>query len=500
MASDNQAENQNVHRGTILGVIIAGAIAALLNQTLLNTALPKLMDQFHITTSTAQWVITIYMLVNGVLIPTTAFLMEKFTTRQLFLTSMCLFSVGTLICGIAPYFAFMLVGRVIQASGAGIVMPLMTNVIFNMFPREKRGSAMGVVGIAMVFAPAIGPTLSGWVVEHYSWRLLFFIVLPIAVIVLIVSSFVLKNVTETKNPRLDVWGVILSTIGFGGLLYGFSTAGSKGWGSVEVIIMLLVGVICLVSFVMRQLRIDHAMLEFRIFKTPAYTLAILISLLVNMTLYSGMILLPVYVQDILHFSPVQSGLLMLPGSIIMGIMSPITGRLFDRFGARYLALTGLVITIVTTFGFTKLSLSTSYSYLLTLYTVRMLGLSMLMMPVMTSGLNSLPLRLNPHGTAMSNTINAIGGALGTSLFVTIMSTKSAAHTVDIINQHAINPADQAQLAVAKMQGVAMGTSDAFMLATAFAIIAFVLAFFLGTNPRGREGNKVREKGGAMQPS
>ncbi|QRG66362.1 DHA2 family efflux MFS transporter permease subunit [Brevibacillus choshinensis] len=500
MAKDNHnhTEKQEVRRGPILAVIIAGAIAALLNQTLLNVALPKLMDQFHINTSTAQWVITIYMLVNGVLIPTTAFMMQKFTTRQLFITAMSLFALGTLVCGTAPAFSVMLIGRVIQAAGAGIIMPLMTNVIFNMFPLEKRGSAMGVVGIAMVFAPAIGPTLSGWIVEHYSWRVLFFVVLPIALIVLIFSSFILKNVTETGKPKLDVWGVIYSTIGFGGLLYGFSTAGGKGWGSLEVIAMLLIGCISLAVFVWRQLHIDHAMLEFRIFKIPAYSLAILISLMVNMTLYSGMILLPVYVQNILHFTPVQSGLLMLPGSILMGIMSPITGRLFDKFGARYLAITGLVITTATTFGFTKLSLYTSYSYLLTLYTVRMLGLSMLMMPVMTSGLNALPLRLNPHGTAMSNTINAIGGALGTSLFVTIMTTKSAAHTADIIRGSHINPADQAQVGLATMQGMAMGTNDAFMIATLFAIVALVLAMFL-RNPRKRE-DEVREKKGAPQPS
>lgn len=485
-------------RTTILGVIIAGAVVALLNQTLLNVALPKLMEQFQIDTSTAQWVITIYMLVNGVLIPTTAFLMEKFTTRQLYISAMSLFALGTLICGIAPTFAVMLVGRVVQAAGAGILMPLMTNVIFNLFPIDKRGSAMGIVGIAMVFAPAIGPTLSGWIIEHYSWRLLFFIILPIALIVLVVSSFVLKNVTETGNPKLDVWGVILSTIGFGGLLYGFSSAGGKGWGSFEVIIMILIGLISMGLFVWRQLTIDHAMLEFRIFSTPTYSLAVLISLMVNMSLYSGMILLPVYVQNILHFTPVESGLLLLPGSIVMGIMSPITGRLFDKFGARWLAIIGLIITIVTTFGFTKLSLSTSYSYLVTLYTVRMFGLSMLMMPVMTSGLNALPLALNPHGTAMSNTINAIGGALGTALFVTIMTTKSAAHTADIVREQNLNPADQAQMGIAAMQGISMGTNDAFMVATAFTVVALILAFFLRT--RTPREDEVREKKAVPQPS
>jgi len=491
------ASGPGYNRGLILGVVIAGAIVAFFNQTLLNVALPHLMQDFQISTSTVQWVVTIYMLVNGVLIPTTAFLMEKFTTRQLFLTAMCLFSVGTLLCGTAPNFLSMLGGRMVQAAGAGIIMPLMTNVIFNMYPKEKRGSAMGFVGVAMVFAPAIGPTLSGWVVEHYPWRVLFFIILPIALAVLIAAYFLLKNVTETENPRFDAWGVVLSTIGFGGILYGFSSAGGYGWRSLHVIVPILVGIISLLFFVRRQLTIDHAMLEFRIFRTPTYTIAVLISLLLNMTLFSGLILLPVFVQNILGLSPVQSGLLLLPGSILMGIMSPINGRLFDKYGAKWLAIIGLSITIVTTFGLTKLSLGTTFWYLATIYTMRSFGLSMLMMPVMTAGLNSLPLRLNPHGTAMSNTLNAIGGAIGTALFVSIMTIRSETYITQIVSERHINPADQAQMGHATLQGMTMGTNDAFLVATCFAVAALILAFFLNDAP-GPQRERVRARGKVAQ--
>ncbi|MGG3885170.1 DHA2 family efflux MFS transporter permease subunit [Brevibacillus panacihumi] len=491
------ASGPGYNRGLILGVVIAGAIVAFFNQTLLNVAIPHLMQDFQISTSTAQWVITIYMLVNGVLIPTTAFLMERFTTRQLFLTAMTLFSIGTLLCGVSPNFLSMLGGRMIQAAGAGIMMPLMTNVIFNMYPKEQRGSAMGFVGVAMVFAPAIGPTLSGWVVEHYPWRVLFFIILPIALIVLIAAVFLLKNVTETEKPKFDPWGVIFSTIGFGGILYGFSSAGGYGWASYHVIIPVLIGIISLVIFVRRQLSIEHAMLEFRIFRTPTYTIAVLISLLLNMTLFSGLILLPVFVQNILGLSPVQSGLLLLPGSILMGIMSPINGRLFDKYGARWLAIIGLSITIVTTFGLTRLSLGTTFWYLATIYTFRSFGLSMLMMPVMTAGLNSLPLRLNPHGTAMSNTLNAIGGAIGTALFVSIMTIRSENYISEIVRERQINPADQVQMGQATLQGMTMGTNDAFLVATCFAAAALILAFFLHDSP-GPERQRARARGKVAQ--
>jgi EmrB/QacA subfamily drug resistance transporter len=351
----------------------------------------------------------------------------------------------------------------------------------------------------MVFAPATGPTLSGWIVEHFTWHVLFFMILPIAIVVLIVSFFVLKNVTETTTPKLDVWGVIFSTIGFGGLLYGFSSAGEYGWGSRMVLVPIFIGLISLAIFVIRQLRIEHSLLEFRIFTSPTYALAVLISLMVFMSLYSGMILLPVYMQNILGFSPMESGLLLLPGSIVMGIMSPITGRLFDKYGARWLAIIGLVITIVTTYFLTKLTLHTTFWYLVTIYMIRSFGLSMLMMPVMTAGLNSLPLHLNSHGTAMSNTINAVGGAIGTALFVSVMSSRAETHTADFIREHQLNPADPAQLQRATLEGMTMGTNDAFMVAVFFAVCALVLALFLREkNNEKLDGIRIERK--APQPS
>jgi len=480
-------------KGPILAVIISGAIVAFFNQTLLNVALPSLMNDFQVTTAAVQWVVTIYMLVNGVLIPTTAFLMEKFTTRQLFISAMGLFSFGTLLCGLAPVFGVILFGRMVQAAGAGILMPLMTNVIFHLFSKEKRGSAMGGVGIAMVFAPAIGPTLSGWVLEHFTWRVLFFIILPIALIVLILSVFVLKNVSETRNPKLDFLGVLFSTLGFGGLLYGFSSAGENGWLSKSVLVPIAIGFASLAVFIFRQLRIDYAMLEFRIFATPTYTLAVVISLLLNMSLFSGMILLPVYVQNILGLTPLQSGLLLLPGSLVMGIMSPITGRLFDKYGVRWLAIIGLTITIATTFLLSRLTMETSFWYLTGVYTVRSLGLSMLMMPVMTAGLNALPLRLNPHGTAMSNTVNAIGGAIGTALFVSIMSARSAVHTEEIIRRQGLNPADPEQMRWATLEGMTKGTDDAFLVATLFTVCALIFALFLKDENNASPDEARREK-------
>ncbi|MGV3488205.1 MAG: DHA2 family efflux MFS transporter permease subunit [Tuberibacillus sp.] len=490
--------------GPFFSVIIAGAVVAFLNQTLINIAIPQIMINLHIDAPTANWLATIFMLTNGIVIPVTAYLMNRFTTRQLYLASIGSFTLGTLICAISPTFAVLLVGRVVQAIGAGILFPLITNIIFTIFPPHRRGFAMGIFGVAINFAPAIGPTLSGWVVENYSWRVLFFIILPFAIIDFLLAAFLVKNVSETSRPKLDRLGVVLSTIGFGSMLYGFSEVGTKGWGSTEVLILFLIGGLSLVLFVWRQFVVDEPILEFRIFQYPIFTLTTIINIIVTMALFAGMILMPLYMQNIRGFSPVYSGLLLLPGGIVMGIMSPITGKLFDKFGARWLSVSGLAITVVTTYMLTKLAVNTSFAYVTTIYTVRSFGIAILMMPIFTAGLNELPLSLNRYGTAMVNTLRMIAGSVGMAFFVSIFTNRGLQHGKDIMIAHHILPTDKIQAALAGREGYVMGVNDAFMVATMLSIIAFLLAFFIKrTEPkedfitnrvRKRKARKVKKLG------
>src|SRR5690625_2148898 len=233
---ENQAAapQEPINKVPLIIVLISGAFITILNQTLLGTALPPIMEDLKIGESTVQWLQSIFMLVNGIMIPITAFLIERFTTRKLFLTAMGLFSIGTLTCAIAPGVSFLLVGRILQASGAGIMMPLMQTIMFLIFPIEKRGTAMGMFGLVIAFAPAVGPSLSGWLVDQFPWRSVFYVVLPIAIINVIVAYFLLKNVTEQTFPKVDIPSIILSTLGFGGLLYGFSIEGNVGCLSAHV--------------------------------------------------------------------------------------------------------------------------------------------------------------------------------------------------------------------------------------------------------------------------
>ncbi|AIQ33716.1 MULTISPECIES: DHA2 family efflux MFS transporter permease subunit [unclassified Paenibacillus] len=472
------AATKHIRRGPIIAALLIGAFVALLNQTLLNVALPSIMDDLKIATTTAQWLTTGFMLVNGVLIPISAFLVEKFTTRQLFITAMSLFSIGTLVCAIGTGFEMIMVGRVIQAVGAGILMPLMNIVFLRIFPIEERGKAMGLMAVAMIFAPAVGPTLSGWVVQNYSWRVLFFIILPLAVLSTLLGMKTMQNVGETTSPKLDKPGVILSTLGFGGLLYGFSDAGTDGWGSTTVIVCLILGVVALALFVWRELTTDTPLLEFRIFRYNMYSLTTLINIIITMALYAGMILLPIYLQTIRGFTPMESGLMLLPGAILMGIMSPITGIIFDKIGAKWLSVIGLLITVVTTWEFSRLTDSTTYTHMIINYTVRMLGMSMLSMPIVTAGLNQLPQRLSSHGTAMSNTLRTVGGALGMALFVSLMTNKTKSTITDTLMSGAVSQSDKAAMLKLTQEATISGVTHAFAVATWITVIALVLAFFI----------------------
>jgi EmrB/QacA subfamily drug resistance transporter len=500
------AKPGDIKIGQLMTVIMLGAFVAILNQTLINVAIPHIMIDFNISANVVQWLVTGYMLVNGVMIPITAFLIERFGSRRMFIIAMVLFTIGAVICALAPSFAVMMIGRVVQATGAGIIMPLMMTIILTVFPTEKRGMAMAMMGIVLIFAPAIGPTLSGWIVQTYTWRLLFYIVLPISIIDIVLALLLLTNVTKMSKVSFDFWGFLFSTIGFGGLLYAFSESGSQGWSSGIVLITLAIGVISLILFVWRELSVEQPMLNLRVFSYDIFTLTTIVGSIINMAMFAAMILLPIYLQSIRGFTPLESGLLLLPGAVLMGVMQPIAGKIFDRFGARLLAVIGLVITTVTTWEFSKLTGDTSYAHVMLLYCMRMFGMSFLMMPVMTEGMNQLPRRFTAHGTATSNTMRQVAGSLGTALLVSVMSNRSNFHMGNISNAVTTSnpiivseitrlgngiaamsggsPEMGTRIVIGQLYGSAMkestinGINDAFVIATLITGVALVLAFFI----------------------
>ncbi|MBJ7959928.1 DHA2 family efflux MFS transporter permease subunit [Bacillus mycoides] len=508
---------ENVNVKAVVAVLILGMFVSILNQTIINVALPPLMNEFNVSTSTAQWLITGFMLVNGILVPISAFLVSRFTYRKLFIAAMLFFTVGSIICATSGNFTMMMTGRVVQAVGAGILMPVGMNIFMTLFPPNKRGAAMGLLGVAMILAPAIGPTVTGWVIENYSWNLMFYGMFVIGLIITFLSFKFFTLAQPVSKTKLDVFGVISSSIGLGSLLYGFSEAGNNGWTSAEVVITLIIGVVGLAVFIWRELTTDNKMLDLQVFKYPTFTFTLVINAIVTMALFGGMLLLPVYLQNIRGFTPMESGLLLLPGSLIMGIMGPVAGKLFDKYGIRPLAIVGLAITTFATYKFTTLSMDTPYSVIMTDYIIRSIGMSFIMMPIMTAGMNALPMKLISHGTATQNTSRQVAGSIGTAILITLMTQQTTAHVADYGNMLTTsNPIlvdkvhgmgqSLAALAGSAQAGDAMSTqllfgqisklsaingiNDAFLIATILAGIAWVLSFFLpsGNKPNRKAGN------------
>ena len=471
------------NRSLLVVVLLIGTFCTVLNQTLLTTAFPALMKAFDISASSVQWLTTGFLLVNGIMIPISAWLINKFSSKKLYLSAMTIFLIGTITCFVAPNFSTLLIGRLIQAAGVGISMPLLQNIMLSIFPPEKRGSAMGMAGIVIGLAPALGPTLSGWIIDHYTWRDLFGMVIPIVILVLVLATFLMKSVIQLSNPSIDILSALLSTIGFGSLLYGFSSVGNDGWGSVKVIGFLVVGVIVIGLFVWRQLHLEHPFLELRVFKSPIFTIAAILSGVVNMAMVGAEMVLPLYIQNIRGESAFHSVLMLLPGALVMGLMMPITGSIFDKYGAKRLAISGMLILTAATLPFAFLTSETPIAMIVILYAMRMFGISMVMMPVTTSGMNALPMNLISHGTAVNNTFRQVASSIGTAILISVLTnvTKGnlpAAHLLKTLPLTYKNQAISATLS---------GYHAAFYVAVIFGVIGFIITFFLKANTKAEGG-------------
>ncbi|WP_283621149.1 MDR family MFS transporter [Limosilactobacillus avium] len=455
-------------------VLLIGAFCTILNQTILSTAFPALMKAFDISTSTVQWLTTGFLMVNGIMIPISAYLSSRFNTKRLFIIAMTVFEIGTILSWLAPSFAALLTGRLIQAVGVGINMPLMQNIMLTIYPPEKRGAAMGINGLVIGLAPAIGPTLSGWVIDNYSWRWLFGMIVPIAALVIIASFVLVKNVIPNRRPKLDWLSVIISTLGFGNMLYGFSSVGDKGWTDPVVLATIVIGAILVVFLVLRQNKLDEPFLEFKVFKSGEFTLATILSSIVMMAMVGVELVIPLYLQIIHGMSAFHSGLTLLFGALFMGIMSPITGNLFDRHGAKRLAVTGMFILTVGTLPFAFITRDTPTIYIVFLYAVRMFGISMVMMPVTTAGMNSLPFNLISHGTAVNNTLRQVATSVGTAIMISVLTN------VTKNNQpgHALLKASPLQYKSQMFDATLMGYHAAFWFAIIFSILGLILTFFV----------------------
>jgi MFS transporter, DHA2 family, lincomycin resistance protein len=421
LASPSETQALDKRNRLVIRLLLISAFVVILNETIMGVALPHLMEDLGIPASTAQWLTTAFLLTMAVVIPITGFLLQRFHTRSIFITAMSLFSMGTLIAALAPGFEVLLVGRVVQAGGTAIMMPLLFTTVMTLVPPATRGRTMGNISIVISVAPAIGPTISGIILSVLDWRWMFILVLPIALGALALGAARVQNVTTPRATRFDILSVVLSVFGFGGLVYGLSTVATG-------VVPLVIGAVALVAFVFRQLSLqkrDAALLDLRTFTSRTFSFAIAMIAISMMTLFGTIILLPIYMQDVLGLPAITTGLLLLPGGLLMGLLAPTVGRVYDRVGPTALVVTGSSIVSAVLWSITMLDENSAFGWVLAAHIVLSLGLALLFTPLFTSGLAALPASLYSHGSAIVGTVQQLAGAAGIALFVTVMSAQAA---------------------------------------------------------------------------
>lgn len=415
---------------TVVGVIVLGAFIALLNQTVMSPALPAIMADFGIEAGTAQWVMSIYPLVSGIMVPVSAFLIDRFTTRSLFFAALAVFAAGTAACALAPGFFALLAGRVLQAAASGILLPLVAVVPLLVFPVEKRGTAMGMAGIVMSAGPAVGPVAGGAVIDSLGWRAVFGGIVPLALAVLACGMVLLRNVGERKSPKLDVASVVLSTVAFGGLLLGFSNASSMGWGSFAVIAPVAAGAACFAAFAVRQTRLADPLLRVSTLANPEFRTAAVVVTLINAATLVTNTTLPILLQTAMGANALTTGLVMLPAAAVGILASPLSGVVFDRFGPRAISIVGLAMMTGALFALSGAGAGTPIAVVAALCALQAFGQALANMPVNTWGVNALPNELISHGNAVANTGRQVAGGLSTALVVTLMTSVTASHAAE----------------------------------------------------------------------
>ena len=461
-------KNQNGN-GMLLFVLLAGMFVNLLNVSIINVMLPKIMEQFQISASSAQWLSTGFMLLTGIIITLVPFLSKKFQYKTLFNTAMIFLVIGSLLCFISPSFFILLFGRLVQSVGYGLLLPLSMILVLAITPPEKRGVNMGILGIGMMLAPAIGPTVAGIAINYFNWQILFLIMAVVGTLVLVVSFMKFNYHNETQAARLDIIGIALSGAGLSALLYGISSAGNNGWSQLNVITFILLGIVLLAVFTIVELKKKTVLLDLRVFKDYNFSSNVVVTMVLQMAFYGGLILMPIYFENVMGYSGLKTGLLLLPGSLLIGIMGIFSGKLYDKIGIKPLAITGTLIMAITAFLLSKLTPDTSYIQSLLSYTIFALGVSIVTTPITTAAFANVPQEQNSDAATLQNMLRQVAGAIGTAVLITTMSN-SASDYVKILS----DTINQQTSILATNHGI----TTAFILTIALCLFATVLSFFL----------------------
>jgi EmrB/QacA subfamily drug resistance transporter len=411
------------HKWWVLGVIVIGSFMSILDSTVVNIALPKLMSVFSTDVHGAQWVLTSYLLALAIVIPLTGYVDETFGGKRVYMITVALFTGASALCGLSWSLSTLIFFRIVQGLGGGLIQPLGMSLLLREFRPEERGTALGFYGIPIMLAPAIGPTFGGYLVQYVDWRFIFFINVPIGIFAVTAASRILHEAPRRHNQKLDAWGIALVGIGSALLLLGIDNGPTDGWGSTSVVLEILVGALCLAGFVVVELVTEQPLLELRLFRSVNFSTAIFVTLVVQIGLFGATFLLPVFLQDLRGLGAMETGMLVIPQAITVALIMPISGRIFDRFGPTVVLVPGIALLTYATYLFANLNLNTSNLEIIEVLLVRGVGMGLAMMPATTAAMNAVPRHLLPRATALANALQRISGSFGTAIMATVLTTR-----------------------------------------------------------------------------
>jgi len=456
----------------VIGLLLVSTFVVFLNETIMSVAIPHLMVDLGVTAGAAQWLTTGFLLTMAVVIPVTGFLLQRINTRPIFMLAMSTFATGTLICAVSPGIELLVFGRVVQAVGTAIMMPLLMTTVMTLVPPETRGKFMGNMSIVMSVAPAIGPAIGGFILNNLEWRWIFILVLPIAIGALIMGALRIKNVSTTRYAPLDYLSVVLSALGFGGLVYGISSLGEAAGAehAIPAWVPIAVGAVAIALFVLRQRGLqqqDKALLDLRTFGSRNYTISVVMMAVAMMALFGTVILLPIYLQNVLGQDTQTIGLMLLPGGLLMGLLGPVVGRLYDRLGPSPLLVPGTILVSAVMWALTLVDQNTSIWAVLVGHVTISVGLALTFTPLFTASMSSVAPQFYSHASAILGSVQQVAGAAGVALFIAVMSAQTAALTV---------------AGKAGTEALAGGIRSAFLIGAAISLLPIVAAFFVRKPP------------------
>jgi DHA2 family multidrug resistance protein len=462
------------YKWIVVMVVIFGSFMSILDQTVINNALPRLQSAFATDLGTLQWVITAYTLTQGVVTPTTAFFANRLGTKRFYVIALTFFTLGSALCGLAWNLPVLIVFRVIQAIGGATLFPLAITLLFYEFPPQERGLATGILSISALMAPAVGPTFGGYIVTYAAWPLIFYINVPVGVVAIIMALLLLRERTSEGRVHFDLPGFVLAAIGLAAVLYALSSASNSGWSSPSVLITLTGGLCSLALFVVVELRTanrgEQPLVDLRLFANGPFLSSNIASALITFGFFGGLILFPIYMQNLRGLNAFQSGLFTLPLAFASVLAAVVGGRMVDRFDPRVVLFPGLVLMGLSTWQLAEVTLTTPYTWLLLVFALRGLGLGCLLQPLTVSALSRVPRQQYTQASSLNTVIRFVFTSLGIAILATLVQSRASTHIRNLSRQ--FKPISHSALALIHQQGLNLAVQDAFWL----SLVAFILAF------------------------